>query len=87
MLEGPNGGEFRNIEIDVVEPCPFCMLPKLTALFEALVVLMFGVFIRLLLKSVSVLESFAVKQGRLFVFVGALFAEGFRFIPALFCAA
>lgn len=78
MLDGPNGGEFKNIEIDVVEPCPFCMLPKLTGLFEVLVVLMLGVFIRLLLKRVRVLESFAV-NGRLFVLVGLLAEEGFRF--------
>jgi len=43
-----------------------------------LVVLMLGVFIRLLLKRVRVLESFAV-NGRLFVLVGLLAEEGFRF--------
>lgn len=53
ILDGARGGVFKNIDIDVVEPYPFCMLPKLTGL-EGLVVLILGVFIKLLLNIVRV---------------------------------
>jgi len=63
MLDGARGGVYGNIDIDEVEPCPFCMLPKLTGL-EGLEVLMLGVFIKLLLNIVRVAEFFMLK-GRL----------------------